>query len=59
MIGEYLPKEEKEYLRSILDKRREKRKETADRSVNDSDLLFKNQSEEKFQTPSKPGADVK
>ena len=59
MIGEYLPKEEKEYLRSILDKRREKRKETADRSVNDSDLLFKNQSEEKFQNPLKPGADVK
>jgi len=29
MIGDYLPKEEKDYLRSMLDKRREKRKENA------------------------------
>jgi uncharacterized membrane protein len=41
MIGDYLPKEEKEYLRSMLDKRREKRRETAQKSVNESKLLRK------------------
>ncbi len=39
MIGDYLPKEEKEYLRSMLDKRREKRRETADKSVTESKIL--------------------
>lgn len=36
MIGDYLPKEEKEYLRSVLEKRREKKKETAKKTVQDS-----------------------
>ena len=51
MIGDYLPKEEKEYLRSMLDKRREKRRETAQKSVNESNLLRKSWSDKELESP--------
>jgi hypothetical protein len=51
MIGDYLPKEEKEYLRSMLDKRREKRRETAQKSVNESKLLRKSWSDKELESP--------
>ena len=51
MIGDYLPKEEKEYLRSMLDKRREKRRETAQKSVNESKLLKKSWSDKELESP--------
>ena len=45
MIGEYLPQEEKEYLRSMLEKRREKRRETIDKGNQDLSPSNKDQND--------------
>jgi uncharacterized membrane protein len=50
MIGDYLPKEEKEYLRSMLDKRREKRRETAQKSLQEPNSLLKSPSDPTLET---------